>query len=156
MKPVTTTVTVPQTNVNDDSVTLVEWMEADGAVVKKGQAIVAVESSKTVLEIEAETAGVLRHLASLNDEVAIGNPIARIEVPANGEALILPSVRQGDQAKPEMESGKESIKATHQARDLAEEHGVDLTQLSVKGIITARHVQRYLAESDTAPAPPAK
>src|SRR5690606_10874485 len=47
---------IPHETVNDDLVTVQSWAVAHGARVSPGQVVVHIETSKAVLEIEAETA----------------------------------------------------------------------------------------------------
>jgi pyruvate/2-oxoglutarate dehydrogenase complex dihydrolipoamide acyltransferase (E2) component len=58
--------------------TIAEWLAADGATVGAGEPVASVESDKATYEIEATEAGVIRHLAAVGDEVAVGEPFAMI------------------------------------------------------------------------------
>ena len=71
--------------------TIAEWLAADGAMVRAGQAIASVESDKATFEIEATESGVIHHLAALGDEVAVGQPFASIGAGASGAATEAPT-----------------------------------------------------------------
>ena len=57
-------VLVPREIVNDDCVTLVRWLVSRGDRVRQGQALAEIETSKAVLEVEAEQDGYIELLAS--------------------------------------------------------------------------------------------
>lgn len=77
---------VPRETVNDDTVTVQSWHAAHGARVNAGQMVVSIETSKAVLEVEAEAAGYLAIVHAAGAEVAIGALIGRVvaEAPAAG------------------------------------------------------------------------
>lgn len=52
-------VRMPGVNANEDSATLVRWSVDDGAGVKKGQFICEIETTKSTVEVEAESDGFL-------------------------------------------------------------------------------------------------
>ena len=60
-------------------VQIVEWVAADGAVVKEGDPIYSIESDKSVLEIVAPASGKLAILAQAGEIFPIGHLIGRID-----------------------------------------------------------------------------
>lgn len=66
--------------------TIAEWLAAEGAVVRAGQAIASVESDKATFEIEATETGVIHHLFAVGDEIAVGEPFATIGESGEGAA----------------------------------------------------------------------
>ena len=71
-------IVVPREHVNDDSVFLTEWAAADGTRVEAGTVVCSIETSKAIVEIEAPTAGFVRHRAKAGDEVPIGGVLGFI------------------------------------------------------------------------------
>lgn len=57
---------------------LVEWLVPDGAVVKEGQLLYALESEKSVQEIEAPAAGTLKIIAQVGQTYEVGTLLAMI------------------------------------------------------------------------------
>src|SRR5687768_14417977 len=55
------------------------WLKADGAAVRKGEAILELQTDKASLELAAETSGVLRHGKKEGDTVRVGEVVGRIE-----------------------------------------------------------------------------
>lgn len=69
---------VPRETVNDDTVTIQHWHAAHGDEVKAKQLVVSIETSKAVLEVEADAAGYLEIIHAKGAEVPIGELIGRI------------------------------------------------------------------------------
>jgi 2-oxoglutarate dehydrogenase E2 component (dihydrolipoamide succinyltransferase) len=140
----TTTIIVPQINVNETTVFVVDWLFAAGSKVNVGDPVVAVETSKSVVEVEAEVAGYLRPDAQIGVELHVGATLGWIdsEIKAYAEVVAKPA------------ASKQKIKATAKAQQLADEHGVDLAVLSKRGIITEKDVQRAIEKQipDNIPA----
>lgn len=58
---------------------IVQWRVAEGQLVTEGNLLVTIETDKASAEVEAPASGVLAQiLAAEGDEVAVGDPIARI------------------------------------------------------------------------------
>jgi pyruvate/2-oxoglutarate dehydrogenase complex dihydrolipoamide acyltransferase (E2) component len=73
-------VTLPKTGDTADTVVLLEWLVVPGDRVADGQPLVRVETAKVEVEIPAPAAGtLLAQLAAVDDEVAVGDPLAEID-----------------------------------------------------------------------------
>ena len=59
--------------------TLAEWLAADGASVKEGEPLYALESDKSVQEIESPASGTLKIIASVGEVYKVGDVLATIE-----------------------------------------------------------------------------
>jgi pyruvate/2-oxoglutarate dehydrogenase complex dihydrolipoamide acyltransferase (E2) component len=126
----------PQANVNDEQVTVVEWKVSDGSAVRRGDVVVVVESSKSVEEICASDDGFLRIGAQAGAEVAVGEILGWIAADATQPA------RSGQAAN--LAAPAAPRKATDKARQLARSHGIDLSQVVARGIITEHQVQQLI------------
>ena len=69
---------LPKLGFSVNEANLVEWMVADGASVAKGDPLYALESEKSVQEIEAPVAGVLKILRSAGEVYEVGTVIGEI------------------------------------------------------------------------------
>lgn len=58
---------------------LLEWLVADGASVQEGQPLYALESDKSVQEIESPASGILKISAIAGDDYKVGDTLATIE-----------------------------------------------------------------------------
>lgn len=78
---------VPRETVNDDTVTIQDWHAAHGARVTARQLVVSIETSKAVLEVEAQAEGFVEILHAKGAEVPIGELIGRVlaQAPAPSE-----------------------------------------------------------------------
>jgi len=80
-------VLMPNLGAAADEATLIQWFVAEGDEVAVGQPFFEVESDKSTLEVEATEAGrITRLLAQTGDTVAIGSPIALLDVPGDTSA----------------------------------------------------------------------
>lgn len=74
-----TEVAVPKIGFSMSEGVLTEWLVDDGATVKEGQPIYALESDKSINEVESPASGVIRILVQPDDEpIAVGTVVAEI------------------------------------------------------------------------------
>ncbi|QLC26021.1 hypothetical protein HFP57_13965 [Parasphingopyxis algicola] len=73
------TLKLPKGAVSMQEGTIVEWMVAAGDAVAIGQAIYAVETEKTTIEIESPFAGVITPLVDTGETLPVGARVATIE-----------------------------------------------------------------------------
>jgi pyruvate/2-oxoglutarate dehydrogenase complex dihydrolipoamide acyltransferase (E2) component len=72
-------VTLPRENLNDESVTLVAWLVANGTRVAEGQALAELESSKAVFEIPAPASGIVQYTHREGEDVEVGGVLCYID-----------------------------------------------------------------------------
>lgn len=79
---------VPRETVNDDVVTVQDWHARHGEAVRAKQHVCSIETSKAVLEVEAEAEGYLEIIHAKGAEVPIGALVGRVmqSVPGVGAA----------------------------------------------------------------------
>ncbi|MBK6280280.1 MAG: biotin/lipoyl-binding protein [Gammaproteobacteria bacterium] len=73
-----TTLTIPKLQMSTTEGTLTEWLVEDGATVTAGQAIYALETDKSVQEIEAPESGRLIQKAAAGETYPVGTEIGEI------------------------------------------------------------------------------
>ena len=71
-------VKLPQLGTNDISATITKWFVIEGDLVKKGDLICSIETTKAVSDIESEQDGYIAIMADLNQEVFTSSPLAII------------------------------------------------------------------------------
>ena len=77
---------VPALGMAMEEVILLEWHKNPGDVIGVGDVIAIVETDKAILEITAETSGILgRHRFSINDAVVPGGTVTVILAPGESE-----------------------------------------------------------------------
>jgi pyruvate/2-oxoglutarate dehydrogenase complex dihydrolipoamide acyltransferase (E2) component len=95
-------VVIPREHVNDETVTLLSWLVANGEKVTKGQPIAEVETSKAVFEMEASESGYLRYDLEEQAEVPVGGVLCYVAESADAP---IPVAAEGAQ-KPVKTSGR--------------------------------------------------
>jgi sugar O-acyltransferase (sialic acid O-acetyltransferase NeuD family) len=140
-----TAVTIPWTDVNDETATVVEWHVPDRSEVRAGTALVDVETAKSAFEIEAPSDGFLLQLVPAGGEVAVGEPVAHV---FEDESALQAFEEARAQGAPAAEPGDE-VRASDKARARAQELGVDLTTIAAAGLITVKEVEAVAAAAQT-------
>ena len=129
-----TDVIMPALELAQETGKVLRWLKAPGDTVRKGEAVVEIETDKVTVEVEAPASGVLRDVtARPGDVVPVGQAIARIV--ASGEAAAAaappaPDVLAHVESRT-LQAAAESVAArltpaSPKARRLAAERGVDL------------------------------
>lgn len=129
-------VRTPQLNANEDEVEVVDVVVSNGDEVAAGDLLCVVESTKATYEVEAPAPGYVRRLnLEVGDRLEVGTLIAAItETPDE-------SVESIEAAADEDESDR---RVTRKARELAEQHDIDLSDVEARGIVKARDVREQL------------
>ncbi|HEY5137407.1 MAG TPA: dihydrolipoamide acetyltransferase family protein [Candidatus Nanopelagicales bacterium] len=169
---------MPEVSANVTEAVLSTWHVAVGAQFAAGEAIVTVETDKAVVDVEAESAGVmLRQLVGDGSHVEVGSPIAvyaavgekvddvdaflaQIGVDATAPTSLAAAAPTADVGSPsttaeETASSDRSSRvfASPLARKLARDAGVDLGALTGSG--PGGRIRRRDVESHRVTAPPA-
>lgn len=151
--------------------TIARWLKKEGDAVAQYEPILEIETDKVTTEAIAETAGVLRNVSvKEGDVVPVGTVLATIETEQIVETAGSPAPTTPT-APPSMTPPVSAPKANGSAPRtlgrispvvgrMADEHGIDLTQINgtgKNGRITKKDVLAYLKTIDdrpqTTPAP---
>ena len=164
--------------------TLVRWIKSEGDEVKRGEPVAEIETDKAVVEMESTANGLLRKiLASEGATVPVGHPIGIIgsadediagligdEAPAPASADAPSAEVAAEPAAPAPASEAqpaadgERVKVSPVARKLAEERGIELSQVKGTGpggritredVLNFEPGQAASPPSQAAPAAPA-
>ncbi|MEM3040732.1 MAG: dihydrolipoamide acetyltransferase family protein [Nitrososphaerota archaeon] len=147
---------------------IVKWLKQEGERVAKGEPLLEIETEKATIEVESRASGILKKILAQNgEEVPVISTIAYIV--QEGESLPEELVSKPPQAAAEYiektspaSKGEEKpeektvarIKASPLAKKIAEEKGVDLSQVTgtgPEGRITREDVLRYLESKPVTP-----
>ena len=155
----TTELTMPQMGYDMQEGVIVRWLKAEGDTVRAGEPIAEIETDKAVVEFEAYTDGILQKiLVSEGYSVPVGQPIAIIGLHATApeghaiDAMNSPStplvvaapepertVEPEADPEPEPEPAEPPataslfVRASPMARRLANQRGIDLSQVEGTG-----------------------
>jgi len=139
-------IVVPQLGVNDDRVRIVRWHVAAGDPVQRGQALAELETTKAAIELEAEASGYFYPLAQEGGEAPIRAVIGFITTAPD------PGIVQRHATPPA--GAPTGQKLTAKARALALELDLDVSKLTLSGIIREEDIRR-LARGSRLELPPA-
>lgn len=139
-------VTIPTTDVNSESAVVVRWYVEDRAEVEDGQPVVEIETSKSILDVEAPERGVLLRLFAEGDQLNIDQPLAYLFETA--DALERFQTEQAQATAP-AEREDHAGRITAPARRRAAELGVDIDEvaLSTSELVTAKMVDAFAARA---------
>ena len=153
-------ITIPSPGESISTVSISAWLHADGAMVRKNDDLLEVESEKATLGVSAEVAGRLSILVPAGEDVAVGAVVGRIDPAATGEepgkpaesaAVSQPAAAAAEASAPGTRGGVPSPAAAK----LLEESGLkaaDVAGTGHGGRITKQDVLAHQARP-AAPAP---
>lgn len=72
------TVIIPKIGFAMQDATISEWLVADGSTVSEGDPIFAMESEKSVQEVESPAAGTIRFIGEVGETYPVGTVVAEI------------------------------------------------------------------------------
>ncbi|MCB1445792.1 MAG: acetoin dehydrogenase dihydrolipoyllysine-residue acetyltransferase subunit [Rhizobiaceae bacterium] len=122
---------------------IAKWLKAPGERFARGEAILEIETDKTIAEFPALHDGRMVSILRGEGEMAtVGEPVARIEAPADHGAPA--AERSAPAARPETAVSSEPVRAARRrdggrmratplARRLARRHGLDITAITGTG-----------------------
>lgn len=146
-------VRMPQVNVNDEEVTILNWRVADGGRAVEGEPLCEIETSKAVGELPSPASGVLRQAARAGDTVRIDGVIAYVGPSAEVVDSYLSMLRHD--APPTAAGAAPGAEVSAGAVELARKTGVDLSKVpATEGRVRRADVERYLAERSSSAEPP--
>ncbi|MEO0599375.1 MAG: biotin/lipoyl-containing protein, partial [Chloroflexota bacterium] len=159
-------IVVPPLSESVVDATVAEWLVSVGDSVETGDILVVLETDKVALEVTAETAGSISEIVAQEEEdVVPGQVLARMNAgagaspaPAKAEAPVATPVA-APVAQAASATADSGVKATPVAQRMAQEHGVDLSQIPANGKkIDKADVQAFINSNGngaqaSAPAP---
>jgi acetyltransferase-like isoleucine patch superfamily enzyme len=144
-----TPVTIPWTDVNSDTATVVAWHVPNRSTVTETAGLVDIETSKAALEIPAPATGFVLQVVDVGTEIEVGQPVAYIfEDEAELSAFESQREQQAAAAPRDPAAG---VRASEKALRRAEELGVDVATIAASGLVTVKDVEA--AAGAQAPAP---
>ena len=162
----TVNIIVPELSESVVEATIAEWLVSEGESVEAGDVVVVLETDKVSVEVAAEQSGVIQEIVRGEDEdVEAGEVIATLDTTAEAASASTESApAQASAATETTDTSSESastataeagVKATPVARNMAREHGIDLSQVRTAngGKVDKADVQAFI-DSQSAPSAP--
>lgn len=136
-----TEILVPRENVNDESVVILAINFASGSLVKKGDVVVSIETSKTNIDVDAPEDGIVTHQLEKGAEVDVGSLLFSL---ANGQEPAGEIREQSNNHGFESTVATQKLKAKFSIAAIkrAKELGVNLQQFD-PGWVTSADVERH-------------
>ena len=130
---------VPHMNANESEILVVEWLKEEGEFVRKSEVICVLETTKSIVDLEAEGSGYLRILVVEGDSVEAGSAICAITEAIDSPLDVKNTV---DNVEPQLVTQRRFSKS---AEAFAAQHGVSPADLPPQtGIIRKEDVERYV------------
>ena len=130
---------MPKMDMDQESVTILEWLKKEGEKVEKGEAVIVVETDKLTSEIEAPASGTLTGiLYKENEEAPVTKVVAYIlaegespaDVPTDKAATLAAEKPEAAKSAPAEEK---PVKATPVAERMAAQMDIKLEQVPASG-----------------------
>jgi pyruvate dehydrogenase E2 component (dihydrolipoamide acetyltransferase) len=160
-------VVMPALEMAQETGKLVRWLKKEGEAVKKGDMLLEVETDKAVVEIEAQSDGVLAGVtAKVDDVIPVGQTIAWLVKPGEQPPTSTGPAQTGRKmdTAPGAAAGVTAVaepasvagaRISPKARRLAREHGVDIATVKGSGPggeILADDILKAASAAGAAPA----
>lgn len=133
---------MPLINANEERAELAQWIVSDGGMVRPGDVMCVIESTKSAVDVIAEGEGILRHIAVKGVGCLVGEPIAYL-AESEQDIYIPPPVVQ-------MSKHSKANPWTKKAKILADRYGIDLLEISDKnpGVLVNEEIVKKYFDSD--------
>ncbi len=163
-----TDITVPRIGMAVADATVIEWKVQEGEQVKEKQVVVVIETEKLRYDVESPAAGFVHIVKNADDTAAVSSAIGVIAeskeelaalqtaepepepaptaAEATSQAAAAPSVSAGEKG--------ERVKISPVARKMAEEHVIDVTQVTGTGPggrITREDIEKAITDKAVGP-----
>ncbi len=126
----TVDVKVPRLAESIFEATLVEWLKADGGVVRTDEPIATLETDKAAVEIVADSAGVLSHRRQAGEVVKVGDVLGSIAPAVVASAA---GAKPSPAATPAPAAARVTPALSPAVRRIVEERGLDAAAISGTG-----------------------
>lgn len=136
---------VPHETVNDDTVKVVRWLAAEGDLVRNGMAVVELETSKSVVDVEAPAAGRLTIRRQAGEQVPIGELLGLIGDGVAAAPAVVRPVAAPAAAASVAPASASAPTISAKARELMEAHGIDAAAFSHLALVRESDVRQHLA-----------
>lgn len=139
-------VTIPTTDVNSESATVVRWYVEDRAEVVSGQPLVEVETSKAIIDVVSPDGGVVLQLRVEGDQLKIDQPLGYVFETVETLERYERDERERSQAVPATDEHAGRITAP--ARRRAAELGLDIDEIAraTDELVTTKLVDAFAAQ----------
>ncbi len=145
---------VPEMGESIIEATVANWLKKEGDSVAAGEPLVELETDKVNLDVSSEQDGILEKISHpAGDNVSVGDVLATVD--ESGGTAAVQKQAEPEHQEPHEAAEELQTRATPVAQRMAEEKGVELSEIKPKGErITKQDVQAFLEKTDQAPEKP--
>jgi acetyltransferase-like isoleucine patch superfamily enzyme len=153
-----TEIMIPRETANDDVVRVVRWLAKAGDEVRAGVAVVEIETSKSVIEVTAPSAGRLAILHEVGAEVPVGGVVGTLTAASEHTAAQAPAPTGAASPQTHAQASAPATGPTisRKAREKLALHGLDESAVAHLAIVRESDVDAIVAARQPqkpAPAP---
>lgn len=148
---------MPKFEMAQETGTVGKWLKRVGDPVRKGEAVLEIETDKITMEVESPADGTLAQIGAQEGAVVpIGTVIAQVALP--GESLSAASIQTAPPASEQkgiaQSTGESANRITPVAKRMVAEHGLDPNTLpSHSGRVMKADVEHFLTRQETTGRP---
>lgn len=154
---------MPKMDMDQESVTITEWLKQEGETITKGEPVIVVETDKLTSEIEAPATGTLASILYHKHEeapvtqvvayiLAEGETIADLPAPEKPEEV---EAKAAEESPAQQASAPVQLQVSPIAQKLAADLNVDLNQLGITDRkITRADIEAFAAAAKEKPPRP--
>ncbi len=147
---------VPEMGESIIEATVANWLKQEGEPVTAGEPLVELETDKVNLDVSSEQDGILERIAHpAGDTVSVGDVLAILAESDGAAPASAAGQPEPEHQEPHGAAGEPSIQATPVAQRMAEEQGIQLSDVRPKGErITKQDVQAFMDQTTQTPEKP--
>lgn len=145
---------VPREIVNDDFVTLVGWNFQTGAFVRVRDVVAQVETSKSLLDIEADVDGYLEIISPVDSQVAVGAVIGRVHPQPIHVAENSRTATEASTAHLGNGEGAAALNVSRKAQEMMQQHQISPEVFAGRGLVREADVLAYVRQLEAAVVSP--
>jgi 2-oxoglutarate dehydrogenase E2 component (dihydrolipoamide succinyltransferase) len=162
----TVNIVVPELSESVVEATVSDWLVNEGDSVEAGDVVVVLETDKVSLEVAAEQSGVIQQIMrGVDEDVEAGEVLGTMDTDAEAATTTEPGTPAAETASAgastatstaaPAQTAESDVKATPVARNMAREHGIDLSQVRTGngGKVDKADVQAFIDAQSNAPQP---
>lgn len=143
-----TLVHVTKETVSDEYYIVRELFFENAAPAKKGDILLTIETSKTVIDIESPSDGYIHYLVKVDDEVEVGNVIAIIGNSPECHNIFAYEAKTSNMQMANDNANKLNVRTSKLAQKLIDENDIDVSVFGDLKLIEKKDVENYIRTSN--------
>lgn len=144
------TIVIPRETVSDDTVLLVEFSVQNNQSVNKGDLLFVFETSKSAVEVRAESSGIVEIIASAGSEVEVGSEVVRLhDASLTGSGNTIQDGSDKESLDDSVTSNELKSRISQKAQSLIEKNQIADSVFKDLSFVKESDVLEYLQEMES-------